>query len=56
MITIIEDELGVFSSHHKYNPDEEPNQEYIEWALSIRSPIDTSEAYSYQDEQMSYAM
>lgn len=48
---VINNELGIFSSWHKYDFSKEPNPAYVTWALSIRNPIDTSSACSYQDEQ-----
>lgn len=48
-------ELGTFSRDHKYDQSVEPDQKYVEWALSIRNPKYTSQACSYPDEQMSCA-
>jgi hypothetical protein len=47
----IENDLGMFSANHKYNPDIEPNADYVEWALGIRNLIDISLACSDLDGQ-----
>jgi len=51
----VDSELGIFSPDRTYDSSMEIDNKYVEWALSIKNPKYTLQAYSYQDEQMSYA-
>lgn len=43
---LFDSDLGTFGGDHIYNPEVDPSAEYVQYALSVRTPIDISTAYS----------